>query len=592
MPSPLQAIYQEREKQFGTELTTVKRRINVLSNLRLATAFLIVITMYFTFKNERLAVLPVLLIPLFGYFVQRHAGLFHTKAHLENLVRINVNEQKALRGIMSGMDPGSEFIDPHHQYAHDLDLFGEGSLFQYISRCTTIQGRKKLATHLEHLQSSKVDIADNQQAIQDLVHRIDFRQHFQAGGMETGEQAGDHLQLLEWVARPSLFSNPRLIQFALWLIPAFTIGALVATFFFTGAKLFLTAMIICQWSITGLMLKKINVFHDYITRKKNILQKYSRLLYYLETEKFASQKLISLSLRAQKAHAKVNQLAKLVSALDARTNSMTTFIVNSLLLYDLQCVFRLEKWKEQNSLDLRGWLDAITEVEMLSSLGTFACNNPSFAFASVGDSLAVNARAMGHPLINEEERVLNDFSLGPESSVMIVTGANMAGKSTFLRTLGINMILALNGAPVCASEFQCPIIQLRSGMRTADSLKDHQSYFYAELNRLKTIMDELRKDTPVLILLDEILKGTNSNDKQAGSIALVRQLLPHPCLAVIATHDLALSDLEKEFPRKISNYCFEANIENEQLSFDYKLKRGVAQKMNASFLMKKMGIIP
>jgi DNA mismatch repair ATPase MutS len=156
----------------------------------------------------------------------------------------------------------------------------------------------------------------------------------------------------------------------------------------------------------------------------------------------------------------------------------------------------------------------------------------------------------------------------------------------------VNVVLALNGAPVCASNFSCPILEMRSGMRTADSLRDHQSYFYAELNRLKNIMDELRRDKPLLILLDEILKGTNSNDKQAGSIALVRQLLPHPCLALIATHDLALGELEKEFPQRIRNYCFEANIENEQLSFDYKLKVGVAQKMNASFLMKKMGIIP
>jgi DNA mismatch repair ATPase MutS len=175
---------------------------------------------------------------------------------------------------------------------------------------------------------------------------------------------------------------------------------------------------------------------------------------------------------------------------------------------------------------------------------------------------------------------------------MIITGANMAGKSTFLRTLGVNIVLALNGAPVCSSSFHCPVISMRSGMRTADSLQDHQSYFYAELDRLKSIMDELRAGKPLLILLDEILKGTNSTDKQAGSIALVRQLLSYPCLALIATHDLALGDLEKEYPDRVKNYCFEPTIENDQLSFDYKLKQGLAQKMNATFLMKKMGIIP
>ena len=199
---------------------------------------------------------------------------------------------------------------------------------------------------------------------------------------------------------------------------------------------------------------------------------------------------------------------------------------------------------------------------------------------------------MGHPLLAEDERIVNDIHLDKEQSIMIITGANMAGKSTFLRSLGVNVALALCGAPVCAKEFHCPLIEMQSGMRTADSLKDHQSYFYAELDRLKSIMDELRAGKSLLILLDEILKGTNSTDKQAGSVALVKQLVDHPCLVLIATHDLTLGDLEKVYPGRIFNYCFEANIENDQLSFDYKLKRGLATKMNATFLIRKMGIIP
>ncbi|HEY9049565.1 MAG TPA: MutS family DNA mismatch repair protein, partial [Ohtaekwangia sp.] len=262
------------------------------------------------------------------------------------------------------------------------------------------------------------------------------------------------------------------------------------------------------------------------------------------------------------------------------------------LLYDLQCVYRLEKWKVNHADKLPVWLDVITETEVLCSFGTFAFNHPSFQYAGIHDALRIEIQELSHPLLPEHERVSNDLLIGNNQSVLIVTGANMAGKSTFLRTIGINLVLALNGAPVCAKEFRCPIIQLRTGMRTADSLKDHQSYFYAELNRLKTIMEELRSDKPLLILLDEILKGTNSTDKQAGSIALVKQLLPHPCLAMIATHDLALGDLEKEHPDRVKNFCFEATIEKDQLSFDYKLKPGLAQKMNATFLMKKMGIIP
>ena len=271
---------------------------------------------------------------------------------------------------------------------------------------------------------------------------------------------------------------------------------------------------------------------------------------------------------------------------------MMNMWVNSFVLYDLQCVYRLEQWKALHARNLEQWIDMLGELEVLSTLGTFSFNHSEFCTPVIQEPLEIAATGLGHPLISSNELVVNDVLLNSNQQVLIVTGANMAGKSTFLRTIGVNLVLALMGAKVSAKEFRCPIIGLRTGMRTADSLKDHQSYFYAELNRLKAIIDELRSDRPLFILLDEILKGTNSNDKQSGSIALVKQLLPHSCLALIATHDLVLGGLEKEHPGRIRNYCFEALIENDQLSFDYKLKPGMAQKMNATFLMKKMGIIP
>jgi DNA mismatch repair ATPase MutS len=229
---------------------------------------------------------------------------------------------------------------------------------------------------------------------------------------------------------------------------------------------------------------------------------------------------------------------------------------------------------------------------VLTSLGTFSFNNQDFVFSKLNDQRRLTANGLGHPMISVNERIVNDVTLNAKESILIITGANMAGKSTFLRTLGVNVILALIGAPVCAKEFDCPLVEIRSGMRTADSLKDHQSYFYAELNRLKSIVDELKSGKHLLVLLDEILKGTNSTDKQAGSIALVKQLIGYPSLVLIATHDLVLGELENQYPQQIRNYCFEPSIVDDQLSFDYKLKRGIAEKMNATFLMKKMGIIP
>jgi DNA mismatch repair ATPase MutS len=588
----LKGIYEQRRNNFEAELNDVSKRINLISNLRLAAAALFLILLYFSFTNSLYGLGVLASVIVFFGLVKKHALLFERKSHLTNLVRINWDELRSLEMDFVYRDAGNEFIDGHHAYTHDLDIFGEGSLYQYINRCHTYQGRKKLAEHLSQPLQDAATILEQQQAMKELSSRIDLRQNMEAAAMETGEQKQDHNQLLLWTKQPAMFRNMELIRWVLIVVPVITVAALLATFFFSWAKMILLPGIITQWMITGTMLKKINVYHDYISRKKNILEKYSTFLRFVAAEKFTATTTEVLSANAREAHLEVTQLASLVRALDARTNSIATLIVNSLLLYDLQCVFRLERWRTTNSLRLPVWLHTITEMEVLNSFSTYAWNNPSFAFATVTSHLRIEGKALAHPLILENERVVNDVSLGPEPSVLIVTGANMAGKSTFLRTLGVNVVLALNGAPVCAAEFFCPVIHLRSGMRTADSLKDHQSYFYAELNRLKGIMEELRSDKPLLILLDEILKGTNSNDKQAGSMALVKQLIPHPCLAIIATHDLALGDLEREHPLKVKNYCFEANIENDQLFFDYKLKEGLAQKMNASFLMKKMGIIP
>jgi DNA mismatch repair ATPase MutS len=410
--------------------------------------------------------------------------------------------------------------------------------------------------------------------------------------MEMDEQRHDREQLLEWVHLPSFVYGSSRNKILLTVLPILTVAAVIAAFIISAVKPFAIGLALSQWIILGMYSKKVNQFHEYISRKKSILEKYGRLLHVFGDEKFKAGILKKLLSRADEADVKVKSLASLVNYLNARLNFMTNLVVNSLLLYDLQCVYRLEKWKHENSVNLTAWLDVISEAEVLCSIGTFAFNNPSFIYPTISPELTLKAEGLGHPLISEKECVVNDLYMGKGQAVLIITGANMAGKSTFLRTSGVNLVLALAGAPVFAKTFSCPIINLRSGMRTADSLKDHQSYFYAELDRLKSIMDELRSDKPLLILLDEILKGTNSTDKQTGSIALVKQLLPHPCLAMIATHDIVLGDLENQFPEHIKNYHFEANIENDQLSFDYKLKRGIAQTMNATFLMKKMGIIP
>ena len=435
------------------------------------------------------------------------------------------------------------------------------------------------------------DIKERQDAIREVAAKYEFRHEIQALSMQIDEEADTQRQLQHWLSEPSFVFGKPGYKLTLNIFPAVTLTLVVTAFFVEGLTMFAVLAAGLQWLILGFHLRRVNEFHQYISRKKYILEKYARILFSIRKENYSSALMQKLGGRAQEADEKVRKLASLLSAFDARLNSMTNLVLNSLLLYDLQCVYRLEKWKSENASQLAGWINTIHESEVLCSFGTYAFNNPHFAFPEINQELRLSAKELGHPLLDETERVSNDLHLDPGQSIMIITGANMAGKSTFLRSLGVNVVLALSGGPVCAKEFYCPLIDVRSGMRTADSLKEHQSYFYAELDRLKSIMDELREGKPLLILLDEILKGTNSTDKQTGSVALVKQLVEHPSLVLIATHDLALGDLENVYPGRILNYSFEANIENEQLSFDYKLKRGLAQKMNATFLMRKMGII-
>jgi len=229
------------------------------------------------------------------------------------------------------------------------------------------------------------------------------------------------------------------------------------------------------------------------------------------------------------------------------------------------------------------------DFDSLSSFSAFYYTNNKFTFPSLKDVFSLEATEIGHPMILEQERVCTDIKINSLGQFVLITGSNMAGKSTFLRTIGINMVLAMCGAPVCAKHFSVFPLQLFSSMRIGDDLSNRESTFYAELKRLKKILDEIEKQE-VFILLDELLKGTNSKDKLAGSIALIRQLIESKAAGIIATHDLALGELENEYPEKLRNYNFEVDIKNDQFFFDYKLKKGICNILNATELMKSMGL--
>jgi DNA mismatch repair ATPase MutS len=261
------------------------------------------------------------------------------------------------------------------------------------------------------------------------------------------------------------------------------------------------------------------------------------------------------------------------------------------VLWDIRSAIRVAKWQQRHAPNIEKWFYALAEFDALCSLAGFAYNHPGYAWPEITEEyFHMSGRGLCHPLMKPDVCVPNDIAIDSHPRFMIVTGANMAGKSTFLRTVGVNFVLACAGLPVCASQLRVSPCSLVTSLRTSDSLADGESYFFAELKRLKMMIDRLRAGERLFIILDEILKGTNSVDKQRGSLGLVRRLVALDACGIIATHDLALGGLVDELPDHVSNHRFEADITGDELSFSYTLREGIAENMNASFLMQKMGI--
>jgi hypothetical protein len=585
-------FYRQRAKQFQAEANRLDKDIRQYSLTRLSVALAILSCLYLGFSDQLFFYPAPLLAILFFYLVQRQARKEEERKVVLHLVKLNEWESAACNNDFENFPKGEQFIDPHHPYSHDLDLFGSGSLFQYINRCATNVGERKLAHDLSHITLSKEEITHRQAAIRELGPLIEFRQQCWATGKQIHNADFDLASLYEWLKQPSLFHGKKSITIVRWLLPMITCASLFAILFSPVFKPVFFALMILQLAIAGSYNKSISKLQNELSVYKSILENYARIFRLMKEQSFTTREMIQHCGIATIATDRVKEMSSLINAVESRMNLISRLFGNGLFLYDLHTVSNLERWREQHAASLPEWMKSLAEWDALISLATFHYNHADYAFAEIEDALVIKGKDVGHPLIHSAERVCNDVELGNPANVMLITGANMAGKSTFLRTIGVNYLLAVNGAPVCATQWSCPLIEMRTGMRTSDSLQDHQSYFYAELNRLQSIIEDLRAGKPMIILLDEILKGTNSTDKQTGSRELIKQLIQQKALVLLATHDIALGDMQTQYPNHIVNTCFEGKIENEQLTFDYKLHQGLAQKANATFLMRKMGIIP
>ncbi|MCI5082763.1 MAG: hypothetical protein MRY78_13790 [Saprospiraceae bacterium] len=585
--------YSERQATFAAQAAALRKRYNYFSVVRLVTFFAAVglgIYLYAEFWQVGI-VFTILFLIGFYRFMLWHGAIKTKEIHQTNLAELNGAERKALDYEFGQFEGGKDFVEAEHPYSYDLDIYGEHSFFQFVNRTSTAIGRQRLAQYLEQPANTET-IQQRQQAVQELSEQLDWRQHFQAYGLQTSDEL-HHTQLLkQWLHDPAFVSNSAFYRFALYFVPIWMIACIFTFLYVEPWQLSLLFLALPIWIIRKTV-EKVNKTHLRTTHAEKALSFYAKLIGHVETQAFESSALrqikTAFETEDKTASQHIGRLSYIISQLNMRYNALA-IIFNIMFLWDLQWINQLEKWRAAQRDHLPKWFEALAELEALISLATLRYNQTDWTFPEVGDYPHFDASGLGHPLISPQKRVSNDVHIPTSGHIKLITGSNMAGKSTFLRTVGLNIVLALCGAPVCARRLELPVLQVYTSMRTQDALHENTSSFFAELKRLKFIIEAVEQGANIFFLLDEILKGTNSRDRHTGSKALIKQLIEHKGAGIIATHDLELGDLEAQYGGAIENLRIEVEIEDGQLHFDYKLKKGVSESFNATILMQQMGI--
>jgi len=665
--APRSVLFRQRQEQFAEQLRRLRSTTLWVSYSRLAVACVAVVVLYYwltgasTSSNTALGYALLLCVAVFVWLVNRHARLIAQERHVAMLVRLNAHEAQACQSAADNASStnaeqpelpeplvfgdGQEYSEAEHLYATDLDVLGVGGLFEHVNRTCTRLGSERLAEMLLRPLASLQALHQRQEAIQELASALEFRQTFCVTGLQHTERTQDPQMLTAWLQEPLVLLEQSwhrvLLRALVWCVPVLMLmllmliglaawldgskSALLSVAVFKSLVQYSTVLgsvfglgFVMNLALVALFQRHINAAHTNVAHKNVMVGKYARLLRLMEHHQVHTPLLKDAVQQAHGAVEVFHGLARLAAAFDQRLNGFNALLLNGVLLYDMHCVLRLERWRKQHRQSVQTRFDALAEMDALCSYAAFAYNHPEYTLPSIiaASEPFLQAEALAHPLLAPNGRVANSFSLqaaaqhqseeywasesasSPESQpapqFAIITGANMAGKSTFLRAVGINTVLALTGGVVCAERFSCSLMQIATSMRASDSLQHHESYFYAELKRLRSIMDALETaQMSTLVLLDEILRGTNSRDKQQGSLGVVKRLLGTRSIGALATHDVVLGTLAEHYPERVQNYRFEGIIHNDErgLTFDYRLQTGIVENLNATWLLRSMGII-
>ena len=603
-------IYHEHVKKYDLEIIRLKKRLSSISLFRVL-VFITAIAMVITLFSLELIIplwlaLPVLIL-CFNRVLKLHDHIAYRIRHAAFLKDINASEILRGKCELEKFDSGERFIDPDHPYTSDLDIFGPHSVFQLINRTTTESGMIRLAEWLSE-SASDTEIVERQRAIKELSGKLAWRQDFQAAGMHFRNKKSDYFELMNWVGKPTvllkrrhIYSTVAIILPVLFIFSAYCFYTGLGTT--TGVVYF--GFMILLLSVNGMFLKKIRPQAEDIvetsTKNMDTLRGYRALIRNMESENFSSGKLQALRAvfvgNGYSASAEIGRICSILEFSHQRPvkrmplggNYMYT-IVNIFLLLDIHLILATEKWKTKHVTYLKSWAEAVSEFEVLNSFAGFWYSNPSYTFPELSSKdNEVYFESLGHPLIAPDDRVCNDFVSEGPGNVVMITGSNMGGKSTFLRTVGVNLVLALAGAPCCATYARVSNLGVFTSMRTHDNLRSGISSFYAELHRIEKLLKLIADNRDIFFLLDEMLKGTNSEDRHKGGFSLIHQLSGLRTSGIIATHDIKLAQLAGD-QKLVTNYSFNSEIRNKTMVFSYQLYPDICYDFNASAIMKNSGI--
>ncbi|MFC7358033.1 DNA mismatch repair protein MutS [Jejudonia soesokkakensis] len=583
-------FYQAEIEKFTQDLHQLKKQLLISSITRLLLFLLVCVGIYVFFGNTKIVIAIIIAgIAGFLFLVTRHSKFQSQRDLIEAILSQNERELIVLNRNFHHLPDGSEYKNTMHEYSQDIDLFGRGSFYQYLNRTALSSGSDLLAQLLT--ENSITHIPKKQKAVQELAEKPQWRQRFSAIASLVKTETSV-AEVTRWLDSYTSFA-PSWTKIVSLLFSILSIAGMVSYYFGFISGYVLFGWFLLGLAISGRYLKRVNELSSKTSKIQSTFAQFQQLILAIEKEDFSSEMLsekknLILNTSA-KASEKLKQFAKHLDSLDQRNNMLIGVIANGFFLRDLNISSKIEKWIAAYKDEVAAWFDVITHFDAYNSLGNYTFNHPSAQFATITeDATVIDLKGTIHPLLNPETAIANDFKIDAHE-FFIITGANMAGKSTFLRTVGLQIVMSNMGLPThVKSAFYTPI-KLITSMRTTDSLTDDESYFFSELKRLKLVVDKT-KDDDYFIILDEILKGTNSIDKAKGSKKFVEKLVKSNATGIIATHDLSLCEVANELPQ-VHNYFFDARIENNELFFDYTLTPGICKNMNASFLLKKMEIV-